>query len=175
MQRTVALLAFGAVAVCLAATTTRARDSQLSAGDQKFLKEAAIGGEIEVKLGKMAAQQGTSAAVRRFGQRMVDDHSKANHELMRLAETKGWRVPKEIDAAHQVIMEKLSKLSGSDFDTKYMSNMVKDHEEDVELFETEARDGQDPDLKAFAVKTLPVIKEHLRMAKEVSGRPEHGR
>ena len=65
-------------------------------------------------------------------------------------------------------MDKLSKLSGAEFDKEYMSEMVKDHENDAKEFQTQANEGTDPDIKAFAAKTLTIIQEHLKMARDVA-------
>jgi putative membrane protein len=73
------------------------------------------------------------------------------------------------------MFDRLSKQSGTGFDQHYMKHMIQDHEDDAALFETEARDGQDPDLKAFAAKTLPTIKEHLQMAKSLASTHDSGR
>ena len=67
-------------------------------------------------------------------------------------------------------MDKLAQLSGADFDKEYMSAMVKDHEEDVKDFETQANGGSDPDIKNFAAKTLPTLKNHLQMARDTANK-----
>jgi putative membrane protein len=135
--------------------------------DQKFVQMAASGGLAEVKLGQLAAEHGTSDAIRRFGKRMVDDHGKANKELMALAEKKNWNIPRDLSKKDQTEFERLSKLRGAEFDRAYAEHMLKDHEEDVALFEAEANHGQDPDLKAWAAKTLPTLKEHLKLARDL--------
>ena len=131
--------------------------------DKKFIMNAAAGGLYEVEAGKLATQKASSEDVKKFGQRMVDDHSKANDELMQLANTKGVTPPKEIDKKHKGELDKLSKASN--FDKTYMEMMVKDHEKDVSEFRKEAKDGKDPDVKAWAAKTVPTLEEHLNMAK----------
>jgi putative membrane protein len=136
-------------------------------GDEPFMKEAAIGGLFEVKMGQVAAMKAHSNEVKQFGQRMVTDHSKANRELMDIAAKKGISLPKELDGKHQDMMDHLSKLSGSEFDREYISHMVKDHEEDAAAFEKEARSGQDAEVKAWAGKTLTIVREHLRMAQQI--------
>jgi len=132
--------------------------------DQKFIKEAAQGGMAEVKLGQLAAQKAVDADVRQFGQRMVDDHSKANDELKQLAQTKGAALPGGIGSKHQKTYDKLSKLSGSAFDRAYMQAMVKDHQEDVAAFQKQANSAKDSDVKSWAATTLPTLQMHLQMA-----------
>jgi putative membrane protein len=143
-------------------------DGKVSDADKKFMMEAASGGMFEVEAGKVAAQKASAEDVKKFGQRMVDDHSKANEELMQLANSKGVTPPKEMNKAHKEKLDKLSKKSGKDFDKAYMDEMVKDHTKDVSAFKKEAKDGKDPDVKAWASKTLPTLEDHLKMAKDMS-------
>ena len=140
-----------------------------SSKDSNFLMDAAMAGLIEVELGRMATTQGSSDAVKQFGQRMVDDHTNANTELKQLASSKGATLPTAIDDKHQKDISKLSKLSGADFDKAYSKQMLSDHNKAVSLFEKESTKGTDADLKAFAAKTLPALQEHLQMAKSLPG------
>ncbi len=91
------------------------------------MNEAAPGGKAEVELGRMAATQGMSKEVKAFGQKMVEDHSKANQELMQLAEQKKVMLPPDVMPKHKEVMEKLAKLKGADFDKEYVKAMVEDH------------------------------------------------
>jgi putative membrane protein len=134
----------------------------------KFANEAAQGGMAEVELGRLAAQKAADPSVREFGQRMVADHSKASAELKALAAKKGMQLPAEINSDQKSEMDKLAKLSGPDFDKEYMSAMLKDHEDDVKAFETQSKEGNDTDVKAFATKTLPTLQEHLQMARNTA-------
>src|SRR5581483_10080232 len=92
--------------------------------------------------------------VKRFGAMMVHDHTKANDELKQLAEKKSVSLPTDL-GEHQADYDRLAKLSGADFDHQYMSTMVEDHKKDISEFETEANNGQDPDVKKWASDTLP--------------------
>lgn len=143
--------------------------SNMAAADRNFLMDAAMGGMMEVELGRLAAQQGASDAVKQFGQRMVDDHSKANQELMNLAQGKGITLPTTMDEKHHKDMTKLSSLSGADFDREYVKMMVSDHRKDVSEFEKESTRGTDADLREFASKTLPTLQEHLKLAEALPG------
>jgi putative membrane protein len=95
---------------------------------------------------------------------MVDDHSKANEELKGLAQSKRVELPKSIGSKNKAVMAKLEKLNGAAFDRTYMSDMVKDHKEDVAEFQREASHGADPDVKSWAGKTVPTLESHLKMA-----------
>ena len=136
--------------------------------DKHFLKEAAQGGQAEVTLGQMAAKQAANDDVKKFGQRMVDDHTKASDELKKLAASQGVTLPTEMDRKAKAVQQRLSQLSGAEFDRAYMKEMVKDHQKDVAAFEREARQGNDPDLKNWAAQTLPTLKEHLDLAQNTA-------
>ena len=151
-------------------TTTGTAATTLSKDDQDFATKAAQGNMAEVNGGTMASTKGTSPDVKNFGNRMVNDHGKALDELKKLAQTKGITLPTDVNADQKAEADKLSKLSGKDFDKEYTDAMVKDHEEDVAEFDKASKNAQDPDLKAWAAKTLPVIQDHLKMAKEMVGK-----
>ena len=138
--------------------------------DKAFLKHAAMGGLAEVELGKLAAQKGASEDVKQFGQKMVDDHTKANDQLKEIAAKAQVEVPSSLDPKHQKSMDKLSKLSGEKFDKAYVKDMVKDHRKDVSEFQAEAQNGTDPNVKQFAASTLPVLQEHLKMIEDISNK-----
>jgi putative membrane protein len=142
----------------------------LSAADTKFIHEAAIGGMAEVEMGRLAAEKASSADVKQFGQRMVDDHGKANDELKSLAQQKNVTLPAAVDAPHKATLDRLSKLSGAAFDRAYMREMVSDHDKDVAAFKKQSTSASDADLKAWAAKTLPTLQEHQTMAKQINGK-----
>ncbi|HZZ95042.1 MAG TPA: DUF4142 domain-containing protein [Usitatibacter sp.] len=147
-----------------ASRSASSKSSQLDHSDRKFLENAAKDGLAEVELGQLASQRAESAEVKQFGQRMVQDHGKANDQLKQLASSKGVDVPTETDKSHQKKMEKLQKLQGAQFDKQYMDDMVKDHKKDVKEFQKEAKSAKDPDVKNFAAQTAPTLQEHLQMA-----------
>ena len=136
--------------------------------DQQFVRHAARDGLAEVQLGQMAAEHATNPEVQRFGQRMVTDHTKANQELMTLAQSKNISIPKETDKKHKKTAAALAKKQGASFDREYMHDMVTDHEKAVQFFTTEANERRDADIKAFAGKTLPTLQEHLQMARQLT-------
>lgn len=140
----------------------------VSESDKHFVTEAAKGGMMEVELGRLATERGESAAVKQFGQRMVDDHTRANNELKQIASSKGVTLSTEMDAEGKEIMARLSKLKNEEFDRAYMEDMVKDHTKDVSDFQREASEGADKDVKGYASKTLPTLQEHLRMAQSIA-------
>ena len=135
--------------------------------DSDFAKEAAEGGMAEVKFGQLAQDKGASDAVKEFGKRMVDDHSRANDKLKNIAEKENVKLPLSLSKKDQSTYDKLSKLSGDAFDRAYAHNMVKDHENDIASFQREAANGRDPGIKTFASETLPTLQDHLKLAKEM--------
>lgn len=141
---------------------------QSKVDDKKFAREAALGGLTEVELGKLAAQKGSTDAVKQFGQKLVDDHTKANDELKSVASAQSINIPDALDSKHQAHINKLSKLSGPAFDRAFAKDQVKDHEQDIRDFQQEAQNGNNPAVKDFAAKTLPTLKEHLSMAKDLN-------
>ena len=150
------------LALALFLACSSAKDSS------KFAAAAAQGGMTEVELGRLALQRATDSSVKEFGQRMVTDHTAANAELKLIAARKNIQVPTEVSSDQKSMIDKLSKLSGAEFDKEYMSDMVKDHEEDVKDFQTQGNEGTDSDIKAFAAKTLPTLQGHLQMARDAA-------
>jgi putative membrane protein len=139
----------------------------MPAMDDTFVKKAAQGGMAEVKLGQLAQSNGSNDAVKQFGQRMVTDHSKANHQLKDAASKENITVPADISAKDQATYDSLAKLSGPVFDKAYARDMVTDHEKDIADFNKEATSGQKDSIKSFASETLPTLKDHLKQAREM--------
>ena len=147
------------------ASDTRSVDPIVA--DKDFLREAAQGSAAEVALGRMAQEKGSSDAVKEFGKRMVDDHSKAAAELRQVAQMAKLDVRSDMPKRAKKAQDKLSKLSGADFDRAYAKMMVSDHKEDIKAFEREAHNGAVPAVKDFAAKTLPALQEHLKLAEQL--------
>ena len=141
--------------------------AQLNKEDRQFLDDAAQGGLSEVKLGQFVVKQGSAEEVKRFAQRMIDDHGKLNQRLAEVAQKEGMSVPQELDKKHQEAFDKLGQYRGTKLDQEYMSTMVSDHEDDVKAFEKQAKEGQDPALKQFAASALPTLNEHLAEARQI--------
>lgn len=118
--------------------------------DKHFIRKAGVGGLAEVELGKLAAEKGQSEEVKKFGQRMVDDHGKANDQLKHLAESKGVTLPTDLSAKDKATKARLEKLSGENFDRAYMNDMVQDHTKDVSEFKKVSKSAKDSDVKSFA-------------------------
>jgi putative membrane protein len=143
--------------------------AQPSPADRTFATKAPAGGEAEVALGQLATEKAGSQQVRQFGQRMVTDHSQANQELQAIAKQQNLTLPAKPDSASVATEQRLRARSGAAFDSAYAQDMVQDHQQDIADFQKEAGSGQDPALKAFAQKYLPVLQHHLQMAQQISG------
>ena len=141
-----------------AASASGKAASKLSAADKTFMMNAAKGGMMEVEMGKQAAQSAQNADVKKFGNRMVTDHSKANSELMALAKEEG------------VTLAGAKSPGKWKSDKDYMAAMVKDHQADLAEFQKEAQSGTDPDVKAFAAKGAKMVSAHLKLAQETQGK-----
>jgi putative membrane protein len=136
--------------------------------DQLFVRDAAEGGMAEVELGKLAEQKASSEDVKKFGERMVNDHSKANDQLKQIADSQGITLPAKLDAKDRALKARLAKLSGESFDRVYMENMVRDHKKDIADFQKESAGGNDSAVKQFASETLPTLQQHLQQAESIA-------
>src|SRR5204863_5654553 len=145
-----------------------ASGAALARGDIAFLRNAAQGGSAEVQASKVALDKAVNTQVKGFAQQMVDDHTKANEALKALAASKGVTLPAQPSLAQKGKLELLSSSDGASFDRRYASTWgVGPHRDTVRLFQKAATSAADPDIKAFANKTLPTLQHHLQMANEL--------
>jgi len=159
------ILVFGFV--LLAARKAVPQTTTAASSDHEFAMKAASGGMSEVQLGQLASDKGTNSAVKEFGQRMVTDHSKANDELKGIASKENINLPSSPSKTDEAAYNRLSKLSGKQFDDAYAKMMVADHEHDIAEFRHESTNGTDESLKSFATNTLPTLESHLEQAKQM--------
>jgi putative membrane protein len=141
------------------APTQSSGNATLSEKDESFLQKAAGGGQQEVENGKIAEKQGQSGDVKRIGARIVADHTKANKELTQLAGEKG--------LSFDTRAVKAQNPGNAGSDRQYLKLLEMDHKNDIAEFQKEAKSGDDRDVKSWASKTLPMLKEHLAMVQEV--------
>jgi len=142
----------------------------ITASPLRFFQESVSDGLLGVTLGEMAQQKASSAAVKDFGTRMVKDHSEANTKLTSMAARKGINLSTELMPEHQALIDKLTGLSGEQFDKEYMAAMTNDHTSAVQNYELQAKIGVDAETRDFANETLPVLREHLKIAKDIAAR-----
>jgi putative membrane protein len=151
-----------------------AKEAKLDPKDVEFMKEAARGGSAEVKMGELGLSNAESQPVKDFSQRLVDDHSKANQELKKLAIRKGVMLPDGMSEQHKTMLQHLSSLKGREFDTAFRQHAVEDHKKDIEEFKTASAKAKDPEVRSFAEKALPVLQRHLEMAENLSSATTSG-
>jgi putative membrane protein len=148
--------------------TTSTATGTLSESDRDFVLEAAKGGLMEVEAGRMAQEKATSQRIKDFGAMMVRDHSQANQELKSLASSRNVLLPDTLDADMKEHMESMRKMSGKEFDKHYIDMMKDDHKDDISKFEKASNNATDADVKAFAAKTLPVLRTHRDSVEAIS-------
>lgn len=157
---------FGASLALAAAPAVNAPPAN---SNEDFVKTASEAGLMEVNFAELALRQADKADVKAFAQMMVDDHTKINGELLKLANKDQFTPAAKMNAKDQEEFSKLSKMKGADFDRAYVHNQLEAHEGAVALFKSEAKDGKNADLKAFAEKTLPTLEHHLDMVQKLTG------
>ena len=156
-----------------AATTTGASGGTTSAlppEEKEFVANAGMLGLAEVQMARLVLEKGIGGNVRAYAQRMVNEHAVSNAELAQLATAKGLALPTELGGDAEAGFEHLETLSGGDLDRAYMQHMVADHEKAVAEFDRMAISASDPDIKAYAAKNLPVLRQHLLDARDIATR-----
>jgi putative membrane protein len=148
-----------------AATGRDTMSSKLSWGDRRFVSKAAEGGMDEVSLAQLAAQRASNSEVRTFAQKLVDDHSKVNSELMQIATQKSVNVDKDNDQSRAY--KRLAKKSGAEFDQEFVEHMIDDHERDIKMFEKASTDAKDSEVRSFAAKHVDHLRQHLQTAQNL--------
>ncbi len=183
-NRLLLTLAAGGLVMALNPATVQARDDtpaaaaygsagmpaqagQLKSDDYDFVTQAARIDMEEVQLGELAQKKGNSEAVRNFGARLVKDHSSNSTRLQEIATQKGAVVPSQLSQKQESTVQHLERLSGADFDQAFAKHMVKGHEHAIKEFKSAAKDASDAQLRTFAQSTLPVLEEHLRIARNL--------
>jgi len=142
----------------------------VSSLDRQFLMKAAQGNLAEVKSAKLALQKTSDAGVKQVAQKILNDHTNAQQQLMRLARSLSVTLPSAPSDAQQATYTKWSKLSGSAFDNSYLSGQMHDHAVTISLFQNEVKSGGNPAVKAWAQQTLPVLSGHAMHLKQEAQR-----
>jgi putative membrane protein len=140
---------------------------KLARADASAMKKLAGANLAEIEAGKLAASRAQNAEVKKFGQHMVDEHSKMLDDLKKLADAKGVKLPDSPAATEKGELKKLEALSPERFDQAYMDHMVKDHQKDVKETDKIISKAKDADFKQAVQDANAKIKEHLQMAEQV--------
>ena len=147
--------------------------SNIARGDRKFIEQAANSGMFEVQVAQLAVSKATDPNVTSFASMLVDQHTAANNELVKIANAKGVELPAAPKHSMRREIEKLGKKNGDEFDRDFVRQVgIKDHKKDIKEFEKASKDVKDAELKAFVDKTLPVLREHLAAAEKL---PQSGK
>lgn len=146
------------------------KDDKLSRSDRKFIQDAAGDGMAEVQAAQLASAKAKDPEVKSFAGKLLDDHQKANDELVQIANAKKVELPAAPPRAKRTEIERLGKLTGAEFDKAYIEHVgLKDHQKDIKDFEKASEKVKDADLKAWVQKTLPHLREHYAMAQKING------
>ena len=136
--------------------------------DRELMQTMARQGLAEVEIGRIAETNAESPEVKQFARQMIEDHGKANRELQVIAARKGITLPTEPDAAHEQELAVAKKTRGAEFDKLYANEAaLEDHAAAKQVFQDAAKNAEDPELRSFAQKTLPVIEQHFQMAQQL--------
>lgn len=143
----------------------------LNSTDKSFLMEAARGGLAEAKLGKLASEQGKDDVVNELGWQILEDYTDANGSLKKIAKNKGVTLPSRMDAKSTALYARLSKLHGTAFDSAYIKAIEDDAARMSKAFQTEADEGKDAAVKAFAKRILTLIKAQQEWIATIASLP----
>jgi putative membrane protein len=147
---------------------TEAPAGPVAGADRSFVAEAAASGLAEAEAGKLGAEKAADAKVKAFAEHMQTDHADANAKLARIASSKGITLPSAAEGPARAQLDELAKLSGPEFDRAFLQHFgASKHQEAVQVFERQAKEGQDPDLRAFAEQSLDALRKHLQMAQQL--------
>ena len=162
--RSLACLAAGLVGLALSAAAAP------SEADRTFAQRAASGGMAEVQTAELAQQRAASPLVKQFASRMITDHTQANADLQQIAQEQNIELPAKPAGKDAAAGQRLRGLNGAAFDQAYLQHELQDHQATIALFRRQAMSGQDPELKAFAQRTLPILQQHLQMVQALNAR-----
>lgn len=138
--------------------------------DQAALKQLAQANLAEIKAGQMGASKAQNPEVKKYAQKMADDHQIMLNELKSLAKSKDVALPQDVNARDFAGMKMLEHASAGEFDKKYMDEMVKDHEKDLQAAQNIAAKAKDAQFKSAVEHASTKIQEHLSLAKSVQGK-----
>jgi len=148
----------------------KSSDQKIDNADAAAMKQLAQANLNEVESGKAAAAKAQNPEVKQFAQKMVTDHQQMYNELLSLAKQKGVALPQSGSLKEKAQSKLAERASGADFDKKYMEEMVKDHQKDVQDAQNIAAKAKDPEFKRAVEKAHAKIQEHLQMAQSIASK-----
>jgi len=168
MLRNLSFAAFAAAALASSNVSAQGTSEKMGVSDALFAAAAADGGMQEVIMSQIAMKKATDPELKKYSEHMIEAHTKVNNQLKELAAKKGIALPAITSAGHQFCAQSLLGLSGEEFDCAYSEAQLLGHKATVAAFEAEAERGQDPEMKAWAAKTLPHLKAHTKEIKPIA-------
>lgn len=164
-------LASAALAQSTAETTGVNSTLGIPPKTEDFVKEVSMSDMFEIESSKVALERG-SATIKAFAQHMIDAHQKTTADLKALLDSGKVkaRPASAMSEDQQESLDELKKLSGAEFDSAYQGDQEDAHEDAVDVFKRYAEEGENPDLKAWAAKTVPNLEHHLKMAEDLEGK-----
>lgn len=153
------------------AAVAPAQAKPLSSQDRKFVEAAGAAGAAEVEMARVAIERADSSDVKSFASRMASDHEQAGNDLGKIAARKGATVDEKMSAKDQAELDRLRELQGESFDREYVKSQLAAHRAAVALFEGQAKNGSDSELKQFAASTLPTLQDHLQLVQQLAKSP----
>ncbi|MEG0915479.1 MAG: DUF4142 domain-containing protein [Myroides sp.] len=130
--------------------------------DRQFVMKALEGGNAEIKKGGLARSKSKNPDIVKYGDMMENDHHSVNGKLKQAAKERGYKVSEQLTAEAQKMYDNLSKMEGEAFDREFLTQMIADHREAIELFKQQAANGTDQELKKLASDALPTLEMHLK-------------
>lgn len=150
------------------ASGTGASGTALSSGDRQIVMNMAQQHMAEIETSRMAQTKSQNAQVKNFAQQMIDDHTRALGEVRQLAQSRKLTVPSELDRTHKARVNRLARLEGEAFDRAYLAQAgVSDHKKSHDMLRKAEARAKDPELKALAARTLPIVDQHLNSAQQL--------
>jgi putative membrane protein len=153
------------------AAETGARPPAPVVSVDSFLRDAAQMGLAEVEFGEFLEQNADSQSLRDYGRMLVAHHTEANDQLANLAEQKGIALPEAPTPDQQRKLERLEKLDGAKLDRAAQRQAVESHVKSIQKFRLAANQARDPEVRAFAREQLPMLEDHLRVARQLAPLP----
>ncbi|WP_232224109.1 DUF4142 domain-containing protein [Mastigocladopsis repens] len=148
---------------------TTSPNRSLTAVDREFMTKAAQSDQTEIQTSQLALKRSKNQSVRDYAQRMIQEHTNSSQQLTQIAQNKGVTLPKDVGKENKGLLTKLTKLNGTNFDRAYMQGQVQAHNKTLANYQNYLKQGQDPELTAFAGKIAPIVADHLQMAQNMAG------
>jgi putative membrane protein len=147
-------------------TASTATQSDVNA-DMTFIRHAGSSNLMEIRLGQVAQSRASNSAVKQFGQRMIDDHTRLQNQLTAVVSSTGVSFVPAMDASHQQLASRIERLSGAEFDRTYMQAMIQGHQDDINQFQTQSQSARSTQVRNLASGSLPLLQQHLSLAIQV--------